>query len=70
MPNTKKLIVSIFQSKRSGKPTYALVLDLGYTKKFLSFDTSLIAEVLGVSVVDLIGLDYGDYEILVEAKGE
>lgn len=70
MPNTKKLFVSIFQSKRSGKPAYALVLDLGYTRKFLSFDTSLIAEILGVSVFDLLSLEYGDYEIFGETKGE
>lgn len=60
---TKKLYVSVFQSKRSGKATYALVLDLGYVKKFLSFDTSLVAEVLGLSIIDLLNLDYGDYEV-------
>lgn len=60
----KKLYVSVFQSKRSGKATYALVLDLGYAKKFLSFDTSLVAEVLGLSILDLLNLDYGDYEVI------
>lgn len=64
MPTKKSLYVSIFQSKRSGKPTYALVLDLGYVKKFLSFDTCLVAEVLQMSVFDLLNLDYGEYEVM------
>lgn len=68
MPTKKSLYVSIFQSKRSGKPTYALVLDLGYTRKFLSFDTCLVAEVLQMSVFDLLNLDYGDYPIMTESE--
>lgn len=32
---------------------YALVLDLGYAQKFLSFDPNLCAEVLGIAVRDL-----------------
>ena len=68
MPTKKSLFVSIFQSKRTGKPTYALVLDLGYTKKYLSFDTCLIAEVLQMSVFDLLGLDYGDYQIMSDGE--
>ena len=47
-----KLYVTCSTSKRGSK-YYALVLDLGYRKHFLSFDTSLCAEVLGISVEEL-----------------
>lgn len=55
-----KLYVACSTSKRGSK-YYALVLDLGYRKHFLSFDTSLCAEVLGISVEELFGTyDSGD----------
>lgn len=58
MANEKKckLTVNHFTAKKSGKDCYALVLDLGYTKKFLSFDVELCATVLGISVYDLPSL--------------
>ena len=47
-----KFYVTCSTSKR-GTKYYALVLDLGYRRHFLSFDTSLCAEILGVSVEEL-----------------
>jgi hypothetical protein len=38
---------------KDGKKYTALVLDLGYSQKYLSFDSSLCAELLGVSVRSL-----------------
>lgn len=56
----KKIIAKKFTSKKSGKPCAALVVDLGYTQKFLTFDFTIVAEVLGVSVADLVSRD--DFE--------
>ena len=39
---------------KTGKPYYCLCCDLGYTTKALTFDLSLIAELLGMSVVELV----------------
>lgn len=62
--NEKKLFVSVFTSRKSGNKTYALILDLGYSRKYLSFDIQLIAEVLGLRVVDLYDIELGEYTIL------
>lgn len=56
----KKIIVRKFTSKKSGKPVVALVADIGYTQKFLTFDTACISELLEVPIVDLVSR--GDFE--------
>lgn len=38
---------------KNGKKYIALVCNLGYTKKYISFNVSDIAELLGCSVADL-----------------
>lgn len=52
---TKKLdvIVQTEMSKR-GSSYYVLKVDLGYRKAVLSVDRGLIAEVLGISVKELV----------------
>ena len=42
------------RKSKAGNTYYALVCDLGYTKKLISVNVSDIAELLGVSVVELI----------------
>lgn len=52
---TKKLDVIVKTEKsKDGKPYVALKVDLGYRKATLSVDRSLIAEILGISVKELI----------------
>ena len=64
MSKIKSLYVSVFQS-RKGNKTFALVADLGYARKFLSFDVQLLAEILGLPVVELYDMPLGNYEILI-----
>lgn len=64
-----KLIVRKSISKKTNKPFAMLILDIGYRMAILSFDTSLCAEALGVSVKDLMTLDDGDY-VVIEDKIE
>ena len=52
----KKIYVTRNNSK-NGKPYFALVVNLGYRQAVLSFDTSLIAEILDISVAELYTLD-------------
>lgn len=47
------LAVERRRSKNSDRDYFALVLDLGYAVKILSYDTNLCAEALGVTVRDL-----------------
>ena len=46
--------VMLRTSQKTGKLYAALYADLGYTQKPISFDRYLIAELLKVSVVDLM----------------
>ena len=54
----------VVKNGKNGKPYTALVMDLGYRQAFLSFDRDLCAELLGVSVLDLMS------EVDVEYKVE
>lgn len=55
--------VVVANSKKSGQTYIALVADLHYTRKFLSFSRPDIAEMLGMSIVELNALDIGEYDI-------
>lgn len=56
--------IKVFNSKKDPKnKVFALVCDLGYTTKFLTFNIQDIAEIYGVSVKDLHKLEVGDYQI-------
>lgn len=48
-----KFCVIAFRSK-SGAEMRALAVDLGYTSKFLTFDTQTIAELFGLAVICLV----------------
>lgn len=58
-----KLILRKAISKKSNNPYVALMVDLGYVKKFLSFSANDIAEILGMSVIDLMNKPDGDYVV-------
>lgn len=52
---------------KNDKPYYALVLDLGYTKKFLAFGSALCAEVLDCTPRELDSMcPLGSTAMLVE----
>lgn len=61
-----KMYVQVEISKKSGSKYVALVLDLGYRKAFLSFDSNLCAEVLQISVQQLMTGDCGEYPVYLE----
>ena len=44
----------VIKNNKDGKKYAALVCDLGYTQKYLSFDSYLCAEILGISVRELM----------------
>ena len=44
----------IVKKGKNGKLYSALIADLGYRNAYLSFDRNLCAEVLGMSVIDLL----------------
>lgn len=44
----------LIKNNKDGKKYAALVCDLGYTQKYLSFDSYLCAEILGISVRELM----------------
>ena len=46
--------VRCVESKSTHRPVFCLVADLGYAVKFLSWDRSLCAELLGISVSALV----------------
>lgn len=48
------LFVKYAKGKSSGKFYYALVLDLGYTQKYLAFGIPTISEILNVSPHELM----------------
>ena len=55
MKTTKNVNLEvIFKNSKSGKPISMLCVDLGYRKLALSFDDVVIAEIMGVSVGELI----------------
>lgn len=58
-----KFFVRIDESKKTGRAYAMLCADLGYTVKALTFDSQLIAEIMRVSVADLMSLDKGKYDI-------
>lgn len=55
-----KVIIGLSKKDPSRK-YYMLVADLGYTRKVLSFDLSVIAEIVGESVSSLIEYEVGEY---------
>ena len=56
-----KPFIEIFVSK-NGNKCACLKYNLGYAKKAVTFDTALIAELLGISVPELMSKDVGQYE--------
>lgn len=56
-----KPFIEIFVSKKGNKCA-CLKYNLGYAKKAVTFDTALIAELLGISVPELMSKDIGQYE--------
>ena len=56
-----KPFIEIFVSKKGNKCA-CLKYNLGYAKKAVTFDTALIAELLGISVSELMSKDIGQYE--------
>lgn len=58
-----KVFVKVFNSKKSGKKCFALMIDLGYCQRTLSWDTYLIAEVLRVPVCAISDMDIGEYPV-------
>lgn len=63
-----KLIVIKQISAKNNKTYYALVLDLGYARKYLSFDKYTCMELLEKTPRELDELALGEY-IIIE-KGE
>lgn len=59
-----KLVVS--KSKKTDKRFVALVMDLGYTTKYLTFNYVDIAEIVGESTRTLAELPEGVYDITHE----
>lgn len=58
------LKVKVFMSKKKeNHKIVALVYDLGYTVKFLTFNQTDVAEICGISVRSLIDLSIGEYEL-------
>lgn len=49
-----KFFVKTFTSKKSGKRMCALCCDLGYTIKYISFDSQLCAELACLPVYELM----------------
>lgn len=60
----KRELKVVVKNGKNGKPYTALVMELGYRQAFLSFDRNLCAELLGISVPDLMS------EVNVEYKVE
>lgn len=58
-----KIVVEVNVSRKSGNKYAALVLDLGYRKAYLSFDTNLIAECMNCSVRDVFDMEIGTYHL-------
>lgn len=53
-----KFYVLHAQGKKSDY--FSLIADLGYAKRYVSFDRALCAEILGISVYDLFTIPLGD----------
>ena len=60
------MFLKVGTGKESGKRYYCIVCDLGYTYKYLTFNTADIAEICGLSVKDLTSLSEGLYELVQE----
>lgn len=60
----KRLIVKKDNSKKTGNVYVALVMDFGYRREFLNSTPQLCAEMLGVSVAEIFGLENGEYVVL------
>lgn len=54
----------VVAKSKKGNLYRALCINLGYTRKFLVFDASTIAEIVGESVQTIMGLEEGVYEIV------
>lgn len=63
-----KLIVTKQIATKNNKTYYALVMDMGYMRKYLSFDKYLCMELLEKSPRELEELPLGEYIII--KKGE
>lgn len=64
------LKIKVFMSKKKEDvKVIALVYDLGYTVKFLTFNQSDIAEICDISVRSLNDLGLGEYELDYFNKG-
>lgn len=59
----KKELKVVVKNGKNGKPYTALVMELGYRQAFLSFDRNLCAELLRVSVPDLMSEIDVEYKI-------
>ena len=56
-----KMIMSVVCRKsKKDEPYTALSVDLGYTKKIVTFDTALIVEMTGISFANLASMKIGD----------
>lgn len=63
-----KLVVTKQNSTKNNKTYYALVMDMGYMRKYLSFDKYLCMELLEKSPREFEELPLGEYIII--KKGE
>lgn len=59
-----ELLLVVNQSKKDKDKTYvALCVNLGYSLKFLTFDSYLISELLNITIQELRSLEVGEYEV-------
>ena len=63
-----KLIVAKNISQKNGRTYHALILDMGFARKFLSFDENLCMQIMNLRISDFAELPIGEYIIL--EKGE
>lgn len=54
--------------KKSQKEYLALAVDLGYRESIITFDTTLIAEITGLSFAEMHALKVGDKKLVAEIK--
>lgn len=59
----KKELKVIVKIGKNEKPYTALVMDLGYRQAFLSFDRNLCAELVGVSITELMSEVNVEYKV-------
>lgn len=61
-----KLKIVKNKGKKSGKEYLAMVVDLGYRETILTFDSTVIAEMSGMSFADLHAIALGDAVVFAE----